>query len=509
MKKILCILLCFCFVLLCSCGKGNTDENELPQNEITQNQTAENEIKRNVTLGYFSHESLNPFATASKTNRNILTLVYDSLFKLDSSYNAVPVIAESFEQNGTTLSVKIKDEVSFSNGSVLTASDIVYSFGAAKESEFYKNRLSLFESAAANGNEVVFTLLGEDIYAVNCLDFPIVPASSGEEEMPLGSGRYVLEKEGDGYVLERNETNSRSEEMENEKINLLDINETENEYNLLQIGDMSFAYDDFTEEKAENKIDANEVSVSLNNLVYLAFNSRSEIWKSESVKNAVISLIDRASLCFGAYGANAKPCATPFNPSWSVTKTCSAQVPQSDSVLAKDLLEKDGYIYAYSNNDVRSKNYEFLTFRFLVCQSDSRKVRIAREITDILLKTGIGVELSVLPFDEYKDKLERGKFDLYLGEIKLTNNMNLSPFFSENGAASYGIDRKSACKNAYYDFCSGKIDISTFVSVFEECMPFVPLCYRSAAAYYSNDLQFEGDISENDIFSNIFSWQIN
>ena len=512
MKKLLCVVLCLCFVLLCSCGRDNTKNpgQTVSANEPSVDYTVqEDEIVRNVTLGYFAHESLNPYTTSSKTNRNILTLVYDSLFKLDSSYKAVPVIAKDFEQEGTVLKVELKDDLIFSNSSPLVAADVVYSFGIAKESDFYKNRLAIFESAYANGNEVVFNLSRENIYAVNCLDFPIVSSASGEDELPLGSGRYVLEKEDDGYVLEKNEANSRSEEMENKTIRLFDINETENEYNLLQIGDLTFAYDDFASQTEENKIEANTVSVGLNNLVYLAFNGKSEIWKDESVKKAVISLVDRTAFTFAAYGANAIPCALPFNPLWNEAQDCNFSFAEADSVQAKQLLEDDGYIYAYANNDVRSKNYEFLSLRFIVCESDSRKVLIAKDFAKAMSRAGIGVDLSVLSFEEYKERLQRGKFDIYLGEIKLTNDMNLSPFFSENGAANFGIDQNSACTSAYYDFCSGKIDISTFIGVFDECTPFVPVCFRTGVAYYSKELQFEGSISENDIFSNIYSWVIN
>ena len=119
MKKILCILIFICFVFLCSCGNNdanqNTDSPETLNTETYIAETSENEPQKEVILGYYGEESLNPYMTQSRTNINISTLVYDSLFRLDSSYNAVPVIADSFEKSGKTLRVKLRDDILFSN----------------------------------------------------------------------------------------------------------------------------------------------------------------------------------------------------------------------------------------------------------------------------------------------------------------------------------------------------------------------------------------------------------
>ena len=512
MKKILCILIFICFVFLCSCGNNdanqNTDSPETLNTETYIAETSENEPQKEVILGYYGEESLNPYMTQSRTNINISTLVYDSLFRLDSSYNAVPVIADSFEKSGKTLRVKLRDDILFSNKTSLDASDVVYSFELAKQSDFYSERLSGFESAVSENSEVVFQLSRDDIFCINCLDFPIILEGSNNNKPPVGSGRYIIKKDGDGYRLKKNENYTLNEEMELDEIGLLDINEVENEYYLIQIGDLTFAFDDLSDGADEYKINANTVSVSLNNLVYLSFNSQSEALKDENVKNAVINLIDRTALSSLAYSADAKPCATVFNPAWTEVQNAGFSVPETDSAASEELLEKSGYIYAYSDNDVRSKDFEFLNLRFIVSGSDSRKVAIAKEIRNTLKKAGIGVELSVLNFDEFKERLFKNDFDLYLGEIKLTNNMDLSPFFSEDGSARFGIDFNCAVKNAYYDFSCGKIDITTFCEVFDEYMPFIPICYRSGIAYYSRELRYEGSISENNIFSNIYSWSV-
>ena len=111
---------------------------------------------------------------------------------------------------------------------------------------------------------------------------------------------------------------------------------------------------------------------------------------------------------------------------------------------------------------------------------------------------------------DYASAIEEDEenYDLYIGEVKLTPDMSLIPFFSETGNLNYGIDTESSTAKAYYDFISGKIDISTFIQVFSLDMPFIPLLFRDGIAYYSRELTYEDNINEYEPFRNIYSWSI-
>ncbi|MGN0468865.1 MAG: ABC transporter substrate-binding protein [Acutalibacteraceae bacterium] len=512
MKKIICLLLCFVLLTfgLCACSKkaGNaeqtTEETTLLESETTlQTDT----VKKNITIGYYSDQSLNPFKTKSKTNCRIASLLYDSLFKINSNYDASPLIAQSYINGEKTLTVTLRNDEFFSNSSAVTAQDVVYSFTKAKKSKMYSARLSNFKSALANGNEVVFLLKNEDIYAVNCLDFPVVSSGTADDKIPVGSGRYILEKKSGEYFLSKNKNYSGAEEVELERINLFDINKAENELYLLQIGDLSFVFDDHAKDDSQIKISASTVPVSLNNLVYLTFNSESETLKDSKVKQAVCLALDKNTICSKAYGSLASVCTTVFNPAWSVVSAFSKKNISSDSAAAQQLLEEGKYVYAYDTSVIRSKNFEYLELDFIVSKSDERKIKAANEIKSELNKIGIGVNLEELEHDAFLSRLESGNYDMYLGETKLTSNMSLYEFFSKDGSVNYGIDTNSTVAGAYYDFAGGKIDISTFINVFDEYTAFIPLCYRNGTAYYSREIQFDSEISENDVFANIYSWE--
>lgn len=500
-------------LLFCLCSCGGKEQAETTVTEVTgKEETTAFPVERTITLGYYSQYSLHPYDTTSKINKGLLTLVYDGLFKVDNTFSPVPAVAEEYALDGKKLTVKIKDDILFSNGDALTAADVVYSFNLAKKSELYSGRLAQIESAENSGDRIIFILTEENIYAVSCLDFPIISREENSLGLPFGSGRYTLEKKDDTFCLRVNKRYSLEEKMENETIELLDLNKTLNVLNLLQIGQLSFFFDDMNDTQTQEKINANTIQVSLNSLCFLGINNSSEYMADKNIKNAVCLALNKHEIVGSVYEGLAKECEYPFNPDWIVAeplyKDISSKEKESepDLVAAQQLLEKSGYVYAYKNNEFRSKNYEFLKLRLVVSNADERKKSIAEIIGKQLKSIGINAEINEVNADEFEKCLQNGNFDLYVGETKLPPSMDLSVFFSENGTANFSIDAKSTTADAYHDFIKGKIDIVTFAKVFDEYKPFVPLCFRYGIAYFSNELKFEGSISESDIYANIYSF---
>lgn len=151
--------------------------------------------KRPVTLGYYADETLNPFKTEITSNRNAASLLYDSLFILDSSYKPIEAVAEGFLIDGKELTVTLKNPISFTDGSSLSAEDVIYSFGLARKSPFFSARLKGFSGAAyGDSRTVIFKMKEENVFAAACLDFPLVKHGTGENAVPVGSGRYIFKK---------------------------------------------------------------------------------------------------------------------------------------------------------------------------------------------------------------------------------------------------------------------------------------------------------------------------
>ncbi|MDD6012623.1 MAG: ABC transporter substrate-binding protein [Oscillospiraceae bacterium] len=506
MKKIISLFICLTLLaaILTCCSKDpaqqETTTEETTAEETTTAQTVAESV---VTLGYYEGKSFNPFTTDSPTNRNLMSLVYDGLFAPDKGYTVEPLIAESYTNEGKMLTVTLDGEALFSGGSVITPEDVVYSFNLAKKSDFYGERLSGIASASANVSSVTFTLTREDIYIQNCLTFPIVKSGTGESAVPTGSGRYVLTKKNGDYYLKANPNSTHKEEMATKEISLVPITSDRGELYLLQTGDLTYFFDDMSSGEYV-KISANTMRISLNQLVYLGINGSRSLMKDQNIKDAVSLCIDKRAVADSAYSSICRPSATVFNPNWEAAAPLNDSIPEPNTIKAQELLEKSGW--KSSGNSYRYQNNSRLEMTLLVNSENTPRVKCAGIIAQALRSAGIYVRVEKLAYDDYKSALRAGEYDLYIGEIKLTPNMNLEPFFTEGGSASFGIDTKSATATAYFDFKSGSIDISTFAQVFEIEKPFIPLLYRDAVAYYSRELSYEDTVNEYDLFKNIYSW---
>lgn len=506
MKKYIAIFLVLTVVcVLAACTKAP----ETPSEEITTTEetTTQKEIVNELTLGYIDKKGFNPYTVRSTTNSSLLTLVYDGLFVNDKGYSVVPAIAASSESDGTKLTVNLAEEIYFSDGSPISAYDVIYSFSLAKKSSNYASSLSNFVSAKPDGRSVVFTLERNDIFAESVLTFPIVKEDTGADNFPTGSGRYTFKKKDGNLFLLANNNNTRQEELSIEKINLTPLAENKTELYSLQSGDLSYFYDDLSDGEY-TKITANMYKTATNNLVFLSFNSSSELLKDKNIRNAVCKGIDASSVLSSALGNMYRLPVTVFNPDWYVLENEEETVSSYDTQKANALLEESGYIYAYSTNTHRSKNFEYIELSFLYCNDTEVKVKMANEITASLERLGIKVNVQALTYEDYIRALRNGSYDLYLGEVCLSANMNLDCFFSANGAVSYGIDSDSVTAKAYYDFAGGLVDAKTFMQVFGTEIPFFPLGYRDGMSYYSRELSFDGNFSEYEPFKDIYSWDI-
>ena len=510
MKKTITLLFALLLVFsLCSCKDSEIEEETTTETEISEaeTETADEPAEKKITLAYFSNDSINPFKACGKTNAALSELYCDSLVRLKSDFSPVYSLAESIEKDGKSLTVKLKSGIKFSSGASLGGSDVVYSFNLAKESEIYGGRLGVFSGAVANGKTVIFSLEMDDIYAENCLDFPIIQSGTGEEDIVTGSGPYVLKKSGNDYTMKKNTKYSFSEEYEYSisKIGLIDISSVENPLYSVQIGDLSYFYDDLSIEAEERvKVNANTIRIPQNDLVFLGFNS-SSAKITAAFRKAVNFALDREHLTNSAFGMGAEAAASVFNPFWSSLEKVKTNIVKSSSAAAQTALIDAGY--RLIGSDIYTEGGERLYLKLIVPESDARKTKLAGEIKSALQKAGINIEVNSVGSDEYFSSLRYGLYDMYIGETRLCSDMNLSPFFSEAGSLHYGIDAPTL-KESAFSFMRGELDIQTFIDLFDEECPFVPICYVNGIAYYSRLLDIEETGTENSIYYNIYSWEM-
>ena len=90
-----------------------------------------------------------------------------------------------------------------------------------------------------------------------------------------------------------------------------------------------------------------------------------------------------------------------------------------------------------------------------------------------------GIEATLTLADDfgvYLQMVQDRQFELYIGEMKLYNNNDLTPFWS--GSARYGLALSQPLLDAYAQLRAGSAAAPAFEQAFAAQMPYLPLLWR-------------------------------
>ena len=485
MKKIAALILIFSLLAAAFYGcKKEPDVIDDPHIVTNLNEGSASTLK----LAYSKADMLDPFTCTMSANIQILGLVYDSLYKLDKSYEPVPVIAKSAIVSGTTVNVTL-DSVKFSDGTALTANDVAYSFNKAKNAPYYAERLKNVASVSiSSSNMLVFTLTAPDPYVLACLTFPVVK-NGAQGELPIGSGRYAAQVSGETvYLVVNGKKTGFNPAIKT--IMLVPVRDSSSIESSLEIGNTSFHYNDLSS-GTYSRINAKTVEMGINNFVYIAFNSASEIFSNQLIRQAVNLAINRKEIAVTAFQGHARETYSPFNPDWYKLASKDLMIP-TDVTKAAELIAQSGV-------DITQKEVSLL-----VNKENGFKLEAAEFIRDYLTALGFKVNLKAYEPQYYTEAVGLGSYDMYIGEIRLLPNMDLSPLLG--GSQGYGIDPLCPSAARYTQLLSGGCELMDFINTFNEDLPLIPLCYRNAAASYTNAMQADYACCDGDVFYDIETW---
>jgi peptide/nickel transport system substrate-binding protein len=505
--RLICALVAvfICLSSFSACGGSGDD--------TTETETAVDpgavEINYNeLKLPYSKADTLDPFKAKSAMNRQIAALMYDGLFSVDKKYEPVPQIAEKYTLDGTELTVTLSKGIVFTDGAYITSDDVAYSFERAKKSDAYGGRLSNFEKVIrADGETLVFTLYKNDVYAASCLDFPVVKYGTVQTEYktlpeikpPVGSGRYVFT---DGPVPTLTVNNSRLGSFWPviSSIHLVNVSDSSALFYSLEIGNISFAFDDLSGGKY-TRANADSAEYNMNKMVYLGFNAENASLGSPTVRRAIELAIDRLEIIETGFQGHATVSYSPFNPDWyaSSDKDFTFNYGVKNAIA---LLEAAGYdkINTYK---IRNDGSKSLTFKLIVNKDNEFKLVTAKLIAGCLAKLNIHVSISALSPEDFLQAYDALDFDMYIGEVNMTPNMSILPFFK--GSLSKGV-YSDAAEEAYRSFAAGELSITDYADAFREETPFMPLCFRKGVVAGMRKLVGATEAWAGDIYGNIEEW---
>ncbi len=461
-----------------------------------------------LTLPYSAKDVLNPYTAKTKQNQELAHLLFDPLVKASDTFEPVYYLAKRITQNGKTLTVEL-NTAAFTDGSPLTASDVLYSIRQAQaEGSCYRSKLSNIASAGIGENgQIVLQLAHDDpSYAVN-LDFPIIKADTADLRNgnflpipPVGCGRYTLQTENNTASLQANPRYYRGT-VERQSISLVNCPDNDSLQHYLSIEAVNLIYSDLSDGVIPKLAGASTKTPS-SSLVYLGVNGQAGPMTSPQLRQAVSFALDRRQICESAFFGYAEPATSLFHPRWSALGGLSSMDPDANEQLAVAYLEELGYNTLDEDGYRVRADGKGLTLRLLYNSENTARAAMANQAVIQLKRCGIRVEPEGVSFEEYGRRLQNGSFDLYLGEVRLANSMDVYPLFHTPGVV-YGLPEESSAAAAFAAYYSGETDLLGAVSAFVSEMPFLPLCYRNGVIVSAGGVAPSLPYSTSDLYNGI------
>jgi peptide/nickel transport system substrate-binding protein len=382
---------------------------------------AQRDAQTVVFLIESSPTSLDPRVGTDFASEHIDELIFDGLVRIDEQLHFQPALAVSWEQpDPKTMIFHLRSGVRFSDGRLLTARDVVWTFNSmgidGKDGAVISPKAAGFASVhsveARDAQTVVFHLRQPDNFLLTNLSsraIGIVPEGSGKDfwRNPVGTGafRFVSQRIDQDVVIERNPLTWSAPP---------------------RIARVRFAVvpDAITQslelEKGSADVEVNSLPMDAlptlglrpnlavedapgTEIQYLAFNTRDPILKDVRVRQAIACAIDRDLIIRTLFRGHARPAVSLLPPTqWAWSGDVARY--DYDPARAEHLLDAAGY--RTGTNGVRLH----LTMKI---STDERARLLGAVLQQQLAQVGIALDLRSNEFATFYADVVRGAFQMY------------------------------------------------------------------------------------------------
>ena len=500
MKRSISIVLLLCLLLTVFAGCGS-DDVYVPTGDALEFEedytgpttpTTVPEEPTDLTLTYYPDKSMNPYTCNDFTNRALFSLIYQGLFSVDRAYEVQPVLCKNYRisEDMRTYTFYI-ERATFSDGTILTAQDVVASLQKAKESKLYSGRFWRVEEIklAEDGGITIRLNTPYENFPI-LLDVPILKASQLDSEFPLGTGPYVFSSVGISSSLRRRANWWCQADMpiSADTVSLIRAESAIQIRDNFQFGDLDMVCaDPGSDHYADYRSDFELWDCENGIFLYLVCSDYSKVFQNDELRAALTYAIDRELLTKDHYRDFAQAASLPASPS----------SPYYSSTLASRYdYEPEKFAQAVAAAELA----EDTVVTLLVNSEDSLRTRAARAICDMLEDGGLKTELKALSGESYEYELNAWNFDLYLGQTMLSANMDLSPFFF-----SYGTLRQGGTNDVTaYSLCQQALENhGNYYTLHQYVMDnglLCPVLFRSYAVYATRGLVTDLTPARDNIF---------
>ncbi|MBQ6902468.1 MAG: ABC transporter substrate-binding protein [Oscillospiraceae bacterium] len=483
MKKLFCVLLPVLF-LLSSCYVSDIEDSGMVTSEESNEYIPDNSV---FGVAFASCESSDPYTTSNKLNAEFMGLVCEPLFSVSDTFEVTPVLCRDYSYSDREYTFNIKDGVTFSDGSALTASDVEYSLRAAMGSgSYYATRLAIIEniSSSDRGNFVKVRLKYDNARFPALLDIPIIKRNTRNSIPPTGTGLYAPKDDLSALVARRDHHSGKTPVYS--VISICDVTSSDELIYEFDTHNVSLLTSDPTGSTHITPISrAARTNVVTTQLHYLGFNTRNATLSDKSVRRAIARAIDRENAAAADFALMGNPAELPVHPK-------SSSYPHES---AKDLF--------YDGETAISVS---APLTILVNSDNSGKLAVCKRIAETLSRLGAPTTVRALPFDEYTSALRSGDFTLYYAEVALGADFDITRLIS--GSLNFGGFYDASLINAHSAYLAGDEGKNEFFRIFCDTVPFAPIMFKDTAMYTQENFFEKTSPTSQNIYNSFCDWTV-
>ena len=497
MKRILPLLLlvALCLGALAGCAREETPY--VPTGDALEDENAPttatkvpDAVETTMSLVYYPARTLNPFQATDYTNRVLFGLIYQGLFAVNGEYEVSPILCQSYRVSPDMKTYTFTlASAYFSDGSALTAEDVVASLLAAQQSPYFGNRLQHVTSITAQAGEVVIELKVPMENLPILLDIPIVKAAEVAASNPLGTGPFLLDSSPQGKWLRRQPGWWCSAQLP-VTVDLISLVAAESPAQIrdgFEFLDISLVCSDPGRmDYVDYRRDHELWDCENGQFLYLVCNEKSEIFADPAVRAALTHAIDRDTLVNRYYRGFAKSATLPASP----------DSPYYNHTLSRKFgYDPQKFIDAVAATQVESKEVTLL-----LCGDDQMRVRLGNAVAEMLEAAGLQVTINQVTTAKFDETLRWGTYDLYLGQTKLSANMDLSAFFDSKGSLKYGGLADPAMQAMCLEALANTGNYYNLHKMVAEEGQLVPILFQHYAVYTRRGVLYDLQPARDNIF---------
>lgn len=477
-----------------------------------------------IYLSSMNVRTLNPITSKDKDVYYISKLIYSSLYDLDDNLGPKKDIVKSYSTDPSEgkVTIYLKDNIKFHDGTTLTTEDVKFTVNTIKEygsqGVYYIDVNKIEDIYIVNSAQMEIKF--KDVYdaALDNLTFPIISSSQvsssrefiqKEDYRPIGSGKYKFTSydKYDSLILKPNKDYYGV--VPNNTLQFQILPDRNTVLNLVSLGNVTtyISQDEDLDVVAEDKGLRYDKILS-NKLDYLGFNFKNKTLKDKNFRKAVINSIDLEEILEKDYLNNGTFTKTIYYPNFLGVNGKENKNSISEPELKLDF-EKLGYKDYTGNGFLQDKNKKEVVLRILVNSNDAKRVSAANQIETDLRNVGIKTKIVNVKWTTYKEKMHLGDFDIVLGGYSFNEKYNLKKLFKKGNYLNYYNETvyNSVCD---LEKCLSLKELRYAYENLEKLLlndlSYVPICYRNNSMLSAKTLECSQLPVWNDIYRGCETW---